>query len=352
MGVKVRCEIGPKEALAGTCILAIANKPGEVANKSSVHVQKQLTARVLAALKAAGITVEPLAGNAQGKDTEVSPLLVQSGSGDGSGVEAQGVAEATLHTGVGGASGEDGDGKKNTKVKNLKQASDAQQHGVTDGSGEQNDDEQQQQETAGGTAAIGVKQAAHKKKKQHKHEEELVAGVERHYTELQQQEQDQQPHKPHKKKGKKTSPAEVVVQDRVADEQQAHQQVQHEDDTMPSMQHEAHNKQQQQDMQQQASAMHQAASVAHEPSSSKGQQPYVSGDALDDEFDIQVEAEEGKLAGTKSKVGGGKWAKMKERKMRQKVKSGADTDAHALQKHGSASNGAGSAKKKPKVVVF
>lgn len=41
-GVKVRVEVGPKEAEQRSCILAVCSKPGEVADKSTVQVGQEL----------------------------------------------------------------------------------------------------------------------------------------------------------------------------------------------------------------------------------------------------------------------------------------------------------------------
>ncbi len=53
-GVKVRVEVGPKEAQAGTAVVARARAPGEVARKATVNVTAQLVREVKAALDAAG----------------------------------------------------------------------------------------------------------------------------------------------------------------------------------------------------------------------------------------------------------------------------------------------------------
>ena len=38
-GVMVRVELGPQEAISGSCLLAICTTPGEVAAKSTVQVR-------------------------------------------------------------------------------------------------------------------------------------------------------------------------------------------------------------------------------------------------------------------------------------------------------------------------
>ena len=50
-GVKVRVELGPKEAAAGQCILAICTStPGEVAAKTMMQVRDHARCHLLAAL--------------------------------------------------------------------------------------------------------------------------------------------------------------------------------------------------------------------------------------------------------------------------------------------------------------
>jgi hypothetical protein len=38
-GVKVRLEVGPKEAQEGGCIFSVSSKPGEVATKAAMQVR-------------------------------------------------------------------------------------------------------------------------------------------------------------------------------------------------------------------------------------------------------------------------------------------------------------------------
>lgn len=50
-GVLVRVEIGPREAQNGTAVVALANEPGEVAQKETVNVDLQLLKEVKAKME-------------------------------------------------------------------------------------------------------------------------------------------------------------------------------------------------------------------------------------------------------------------------------------------------------------
>ena len=63
-GVKVRLELGPKEAAAGQCILAICTTPGEVAAKSTLQVHTVYAAAVQLTWVAAGADAASLSAQA------------------------------------------------------------------------------------------------------------------------------------------------------------------------------------------------------------------------------------------------------------------------------------------------
>ncbi len=50
-GVKLRVELGPKEAQAGTAVIARAGEPGTVAQKTTVNVTVQLVKELKVALQ-------------------------------------------------------------------------------------------------------------------------------------------------------------------------------------------------------------------------------------------------------------------------------------------------------------
>jgi hypothetical protein len=57
VGVRVRVELGPKDAESGNAIIALAGTPGTVAKKKSVNVAVQLVREVKAALEKVGTAV-------------------------------------------------------------------------------------------------------------------------------------------------------------------------------------------------------------------------------------------------------------------------------------------------------
>ncbi|KAI8474671.1 MAG: hypothetical protein J3K34DRAFT_491752 [Monoraphidium minutum] len=95
-GQKVRLEIGPKEALASTAVLALTTAPGAVANKSSVRLAAPvLTKRVLGALRDQGVELPAAA--------EAAAAAAGLGGGEGGGAAAAAAGPKAGAEGGGGA---------------------------------------------------------------------------------------------------------------------------------------------------------------------------------------------------------------------------------------------------------